>query len=72
MIGDRHPDFPLLYAVEEDENGEAIAYATTGPWFGADDPRLILTDRERPCVQRRQTSTGITGISACTSDTQGA
>ena len=45
MIGDLHPEFPLLHVVDENADGHPVAYGTKGPWFSLRDPRLILTDR---------------------------
>jgi hypothetical protein len=57
MIGDRHPDFPLLYVAKESNDGQPLAYATTGPYFSVDDPRVVLTDREGRRVQHHPTHT---------------
>lgn len=45
MIGDIHPNFPLLYVSAESEDGKPLAYATKGECFSLDDPRLVLMDR---------------------------
>jgi hypothetical protein len=45
MVGDPHPDFPLLYVARLNEDGTCGGWGTKGFYCHIDDPHLVIYGR---------------------------
>jgi hypothetical protein len=54
MLGDPHPQFPLLYVVRENEDGSPAAYMSR-LWWPLEE--VVILSRANQCKQRRQNRT---------------